>query len=48
MVAYGSGPEGGNQLEHIIRNFRERGVKRRTAMVAQANQLPQKVLRLLQ
>lgn len=35
MVAYGSGPEGGNQLEHIIKNFRERGVKRRTAMVAQ-------------
>jgi hypothetical protein len=35
LVAYGSGPEDGNQLEHIIKNFRERGVKRRTAMVAQ-------------
>jgi hypothetical protein len=35
MVAYGSGPEDGNQLEHIIKNYRERGVKRRTAMVAQ-------------
>lgn len=34
MVAYGSGPEDGNQLEHIIKNY-ERGVKRRTAMVAQ-------------
>jgi hypothetical protein len=33
MVAYGRGPEDGNQLEHIIRNYVERGVGRPTAMV---------------
>jgi hypothetical protein len=34
MVAYGRGPEDGNQLEHIIRNYIERSVSRPTAMVA--------------
>lgn len=34
MVAYGRGPEDGNQLEHIIKNYLERGISRPTAMVA--------------
>jgi hypothetical protein len=34
LVAFGRGPEDGNQLEHIIKNFTERGVSRPTAMVA--------------
>lgn len=34
MVAYGRGPEDGNQLEHIIKNYVERGISRPTAMVA--------------
>jgi hypothetical protein len=34
LVAFGRGPEDGNQLEHIIKNFTERGVRRPTAMVA--------------
>jgi hypothetical protein len=33
MVDYGRGPEDGNQLEHIIKNYVERGIKRPTAMV---------------
>ncbi len=34
LVAFGRGPEDGNQLEHIIKNYTERGVSRPTAMVA--------------
>jgi hypothetical protein len=34
MVAFGRGPEDGNQLEHIIKNYVERGISRPTAMVA--------------
>src|SRR5262249_53770153 len=33
MIRFGRGPEGGNQLEHIIKNY-EAGVSRPTAMVA--------------
>lgn len=33
MVAYGRGSEDGNQLEHIIKNYTDRGVSRPTAMV---------------
>ena len=34
LVAFGLGREDGNQLEHIIKNYIERGVSRPTAMVA--------------
>jgi hypothetical protein len=33
MVAFGRGPEDGNQLEHLIKNYTERDVSRPTAMV---------------
>lgn len=34
LLAFGRGPEDGNQLEHIIKNFTEREMSRPTAMAA--------------